>query len=135
MHRVFILVVSCLLLGVLPASAQDAKDGKISALEKEVAFLHAELERLKAENQVMSERINGIKALLGVADVAAVTSLNSAASLERDLCYERLIGLRRKLDKLSNQGFTKEHPDMRNVATNEKIVAEECAALSEAISR
>lgn len=134
MHRT-VYVASCLLLGSFSASAQDAKDSKITALEKEVAFLHAQIERLQAENQVMRERIAGIKGLLGVPDAPTPTGYNNAATLEKDLCYERLIGLRRKLDQLSNLGFTKEHPDMRSVAANEKVVAEECAALSDAASR
>lgn len=134
MHRAFV-IASCFVLGSFSASAEDAKDGKISALEKEVAFLHTQIERLKAENQVMRERINGIKGLLGIPDVPTPTSQNSAASLEKDLCYERLIGLRRKIDQLSNLGFTEEHPDMRNVTNNEKVVTKECAALSEAASR
>ncbi len=130
-----IIIASCFFLGSFSANAEDTKDGKISALEKEVAFLHAQIERLQAENQVMRERINGIKGLLGVPDVPTPTSYNSAATLEKDLCYERLVGLRKKLDQLANLGFTPEHPDMRSVSANEKMVAEECAALTDAASR
>ena len=133
--RRFVLIASVVALGSLSASATDNKDGKIDALQKEVAFLHAQIERLQAENQVMRDRIAGIKGLLGVPDVPTPTSHNSAATLETNLCYERLIGLRKKMDQLSNLGFTKEHPDVRSVSANEKTVAEECAALSVASSR
>lgn len=119
---IFILMIAAS-LGTANAN-EDA--GRVAILEQKVEKLSAELEGLKSRNAVLENKLVSIRALL---DAGSENASVSIIKNERDFCQERLSKLRAKIDLLMSKGYTRNHPDMLNLSSQEATVSSECEAL------
>lgn len=130
-----LIVGTMLLLSPIPSHAWDTKDDRIAALEKEIAFLHSELERVHLENKTLRDQLTGIRGILGMPAGPGGAAQQTAQQRETKDCFDRLRTIRRTLEEVAGRGLTAEHPDIRKLSGKEAMVAAECNALVEAYSR
>ncbi len=128
MVRQFLSLIIIAIVSAPVAALQDRSHDQIAKLEQQVKTLTTEVELLRAQNTALESQLAGIRGILKVG-VEQDGTLAAPRPSESDFCFEQLAEIRETRNRLSSFGYKDSHPDMTNIISREKTVAEECDAL------